>query len=80
MHLERIILYFGGRMIQQLIRYEFIQEAYDQAKPMVERVKLNDGFYGTVSIISQRVQGLSGVRPGCCTRQSKCLKPGLKKS
>jgi len=37
--------WFGGRMIQQLIRYGFIEEAYEQIQPMVKRVKDNDGFY-----------------------------------
>lgn len=37
--------WFGGRMIQQLIRYGFVEEAYTQILPMVERVKANDGFY-----------------------------------
>lgn len=37
--------WFGGRMIQQLIRYGFVEEAYAQVLPMVERVKANDGFY-----------------------------------
>ncbi len=37
--------WFGGRMIQQLIRYGFVEEAYDQMQPMVKRVKENDGFY-----------------------------------
>jgi len=37
--------WFGGRMIQQLIRYGFVQEAYDQVQPMVKRVKNNNGFY-----------------------------------
>ena len=37
--------WFGGRMIQQLIRYGFVQEAYEEAKPMFERVVENDGFY-----------------------------------
>jgi hypothetical protein len=32
-------------MIQQLIRYGFVEEAYDQMQPMVRRVKENDGFY-----------------------------------
>ena len=32
-------------MIQQLIRYGFIQEAYEEAKPMFDRVVENDGFY-----------------------------------
>ncbi len=37
--------WFGGRMIQQLVRYGFVEEAYDQLQPMVKRVKDNDGFY-----------------------------------
>ena len=37
--------WFGGRMIQQLIKNGFVQEAYDQMQPMVKRVKDNDGFY-----------------------------------
>jgi len=37
--------WFGGRMIQQLIRNGFIEEAYEQMQPMVRRVKENDGFY-----------------------------------
>ena len=37
--------WFGGRMIQQLIQYGFIDEAYEQMHPMVKRVKDNDGFF-----------------------------------
>jgi glycogen debranching enzyme len=37
--------WFGGRMIQQLVRYGFIQEAYDNLLPMTNRVIENDGFY-----------------------------------
>ncbi|MEN8125362.1 MAG: hypothetical protein ABFR32_09540 [Bacteroidota bacterium] len=37
--------WFGARMIQQLIRYDFIQEAYEQLLPMTSRVVKNDGFY-----------------------------------
>ncbi len=37
--------WFGGRMIQQLIRYGFIGEAYEELKPMTQRVVDNDGFY-----------------------------------
>ena len=37
--------WFGGRMIQQLIRYGFVQEAYDELRPMIDRVLANDGFY-----------------------------------
>jgi len=37
--------WFGGRMIQQLIGYGFIKEAYEEVLPMVRRVRDNDGFY-----------------------------------
>lgn len=37
--------WFGGRMIQQLIKNGFVDEAYQQMQPMVERVKNNNGFY-----------------------------------
>jgi GH15 family glucan-1,4-alpha-glucosidase len=37
--------WFGGRMIQQLVKYGFTEEAYEQLQPMVKRVKDNDGFY-----------------------------------
>ena len=37
--------WFGGRMIQQLIAYGFITEAYTLAQPMFQRVIKNDGFY-----------------------------------
>lgn len=37
--------WFGARMIQQLIHYGFVQEAYDQLLPMTSRVIENDGFY-----------------------------------
>ena len=37
--------WFGGRMIQQLIAYDLVEEAYELAKPMMERVVANNGFY-----------------------------------
>jgi hypothetical protein len=42
--------WFGGRMIQQLVRYGFVKEAYEQVQPMVKRVKDNNGFYEWYSI------------------------------
>lgn len=42
--------WFGGRMIQQLIQYGFMQEAYEQVLPMVKRVKDNNGFYEWYSV------------------------------
>ncbi|WP_321514999.1 GH36-type glycosyl hydrolase domain-containing protein [Marinifilum fragile] len=37
--------WFGGRMIQQLVNYGFVEEAYEQLIPMTKRVVVNDGFY-----------------------------------
>jgi hypothetical protein len=37
--------WFGGRMIQQLIAYGYIEQAYQECIPMIQRVKANDGFY-----------------------------------
>ncbi len=42
--------WFGGRMIQQLVKYGFIEEAYDQLQPMTERVMKNKGFYEWYSV------------------------------
>ncbi|PKQ63491.1 hypothetical protein BZG02_08945 [Labilibaculum filiforme] len=37
--------WFGARMIQQLVKYGFVEEAYEQLQPMTNRVVVNDGFY-----------------------------------
>lgn len=37
--------WFGARMIRQLVEYGFMEEAYDQLLPMVQRVYDNQGFY-----------------------------------
>jgi hypothetical protein len=42
--------WFGGRMIRQLIRYGFVEEAYREIQPMVKRVKENNGFFEWYSI------------------------------
>ncbi|OQP63894.1 hypothetical protein A3860_23470 [Niastella vici] len=42
--------WFGARMIQQLIKYGFATEAYEQLQPMVKRVKDNNGFYEWYSV------------------------------
>jgi hypothetical protein len=42
--------WFGGRMIQQLIKHGFYEEAYREVQPMVKRVKDNDGFFEWYSI------------------------------
>ena len=42
--------WFGGRMIQELIKNGFVEEAYQQMQPMVKRVKDNDGFFELYSV------------------------------
>ncbi|MFA6831214.1 MAG: hypothetical protein WCR36_02940, partial [Bacteroidaceae bacterium] len=37
--------WFGARMIQQLVRYGFLKEAYEQLLPMTDRVLANKGFF-----------------------------------
>jgi hypothetical protein len=37
--------WFGGRMIQQLVRYGMTAEAYEHLTPMIKRVKDNNGFF-----------------------------------
>ncbi|MEI7831213.1 MAG: hypothetical protein WCI31_15650, partial [Prolixibacteraceae bacterium] len=42
--------WFGGRMIQQLNKNGFVQEAYEQVQPMVKRVKDYNGFFEWYSV------------------------------
>jgi glycogen debranching enzyme len=42
--------WFGARMIIQLIKYGFVEDAYREIQPMVERVKVNDGFFEWYSV------------------------------
>ncbi len=42
--------WFGGRMIQQLIANGFVQEAFDELQPMVNRVIWNKKFYEWYSV------------------------------
>ena len=37
--------WFGGRMTQQLVKYGFLEKAYEQLLPMTERVLKNNGFF-----------------------------------
>jgi hypothetical protein len=37
--------WFGGRMIQALIQQGYVEEAYRELRPMVERVKRTGGFH-----------------------------------
>jgi len=42
--------WFGGRMIQQLIKNGLVTDAYEQIQPMVKRVIDNHGFYEWYSV------------------------------
>jgi hypothetical protein len=37
--------WFGGRMVQELIKLGYVSEAYRELRPMLERVKRTGGFY-----------------------------------
>jgi len=45
--------WFGGRMIQQLIRHGLVREAYAELKPMVARVRQHGDFYEWWSLDNQ---------------------------
>lgn len=58
--------WFGGRMIQQLIANGFVEEAYAEVRPMIDRVIANNGFYewygmGGVPSGSGQFKGSAGV-------------------
>ncbi len=58
--------WFGGRMIQQLIANGFIKEAYEEVRPMIDRVIKNKGFYewygmGNIPSGSGNFKGSAGV-------------------
>lgn len=58
--------WFGGRMIQQLIANGYVAEAYEEVRPMMERVIKNKGFYewygkGGVPSGSGHFKGSAGV-------------------
>lgn len=58
--------WFGGRMIQQLVANGFVEEAYDEVRPMIDRVIKNQGFFewygmGGVPSGSGHFKGSAGV-------------------
>lgn len=58
--------WFGGRMIQQLIANGFVEEAYAEVAPMIDRVIQNKGFFewygqGGVPSGSGHFKGSAGV-------------------
>ena len=42
--------WWGGRTIQELVRHGFVEEAYREIQPMIERVIKNKGFYEWYSV------------------------------
>lgn len=58
--------WFGGRMIQQLVANGFVEEAYEEIRPMIDRVIKNQGFFewygmGGVPSGSGHFKGSAGV-------------------
>lgn len=58
--------WFGGRMIQQLVANGFVEEAYAEIRPMIDRVIKNRGFFewygmGGVPSGSGHFKGSAGV-------------------
>jgi len=45
--------WFGGRMIQQLVLNGYIEEAYQELLPMVQRVIKNDGFFEWYTVTNE---------------------------
>ena len=45
--------WFGGRTIQQLIAHGYIEAAYRELLPMIERVEANDGFFEWYTIANE---------------------------
>ncbi|MHC4518553.1 MAG: GH36-type glycosyl hydrolase domain-containing protein [Planctomycetota bacterium] len=45
--------WFGGRMIQQLIAHGYVEQAYRQLLPMIERVEANDGFFEWYTVANE---------------------------
>ncbi|MCR4920708.1 MAG: hypothetical protein K5945_03245 [Bacteroidaceae bacterium] len=57
--------WFGGRMIQQLVRYGMVAEAYQEVRPMIDRVLVNGDFYewygkGNIPMGSSAYKGSAG--------------------
>ncbi|MFZ0430800.1 MAG: hypothetical protein WAO20_21980 [Acidobacteriota bacterium] len=45
--------WFGGRMIQQLIEHGFVEDAYTELIPMLQRVRRNNGFFEWYTVDDQ---------------------------
>jgi hypothetical protein len=72
--------WFGGRMVQQLVRHGFVAEAYEELKPMVRRVVEHEGFFewwtrenqprgsgqfrGSAGVLGRSIQMLQGWATG----------------
>jgi hypothetical protein len=64
--------WFGGRMIQALIKNGFIQEAVDELKPMTDHVIAHNGFYEWYDVQTGKPEGSgnSEGRQAYCSMQS----------
>lgn len=54
--------WFGGRMIQALIKNGFIEEAVDELKPMTDRVIAHNGFYEWYDVQTGKPKGSGDFR------------------
>jgi hypothetical protein len=67
--------WFGGRMIQQLIAHGYIEEAYRQLLPMIERVEANDGFFEWYTVANEpKGSGLFRGSAGVLGKATKMLR------
>jgi Glycosyl hydrolase 36 superfamily, catalytic domain len=71
--------WFGGRMIVELVKAGFLQEAYEQLQPMVKRVKDNNGFFEWYSVDNKprgsgTFRGEAGVLYTAITMLEKAVK------
>lgn len=58
--------WWGGRIVQQLVAHGFVEEAYRELLPMLERVEKNSGFYEWYTVKNEpcgsgRFRGSAGV-------------------
>jgi hypothetical protein len=69
--------WFGGRLIQALMKEGYVAEAYRELRPMVERVKRAGSFHEwSRATISHAAPGNSAVLPVSWAGPSSCSKSG----
>ncbi|HEY9197601.1 MAG TPA: hypothetical protein VIM77_15100, partial [Mucilaginibacter sp.] len=54
--------WFGGRMITALINYGYINEAYAEISPMIDRALANKGFYEWYNVQTGEPKGSGDFR------------------